>query len=488
MGLGAVLALVVLLVFGKTTKTDGLFTAYAVYGVILMLAQSLRTTIVARLLETSPMWLAYDAYLGAVLAVTVLVALPLVVLGSPLAELLTGHATGAAHDTARTALWLFAIAGGAQLVAGLGAAALGALDRFVAASIAYLAAGVASIIGVAALAGPLDVTAVPVAVAVGSVLNAVLMTRALLAAGWQPRARLLAATADLGRRIWTIFSGATLYAASQATFVVSLALAARMSSGSATVYTYAFFAASFVVGASAGSAGIVLAAPLAQTWDRSPASLAPHLATMVRLGATLILPVLGIAALAGDDLAGILFGSKFTTGDTNALAGSFVALGGFMLAMLAITVPLLAAFALSRYPAVAGISILAVLAHTAISIAVATTDRLELLGVVASVSTVLMLIGLLAVVFGRAAGRPLVTVVASLWAPAVVAALTFGAAFAVTLAASGRLADLVLAAAGAVAYAAIVRARLPEHWALVQRLAAPVARLRPAAGQPSPSR
>ena len=30
MGLGAVLALTVLLVFGKTAKTDGLFTAYGV--------------------------------------------------------------------------------------------------------------------------------------------------------------------------------------------------------------------------------------------------------------------------------------------------------------------------------------------------------------------------------------------------------------------------------------------------------------------------
>jgi peptidoglycan biosynthesis protein MviN/MurJ (putative lipid II flippase) len=488
MGLGAVLALVVLFVFGKTAKTDGLFTAYAVYGVILMLAQSLRTTIVARLLETTPMWTAFELYLGSVLALTVLVALPLVALGSPLAELLTGSSTGDAHDTARTALWLFAIAGGAQLVAGLGAAALGALDRFVAASAAYLAAGVASIVGLAALAAPLDVTAVPVAVAAGSVLNAALMIRGLLSAGWRPRARLVTSMADLGRRLWTIFSGAALYAASQAIFVVSLALAARMSSGSATVYTYAFFAASFVVGASSGSAGIVLAAPLAQTWDRSPASLAPHLATIVRLGATLILPVLGIAAVAGDDLAGVLFGSKFTTGDTHALAGSFVALGGFMLAMLAITVPLLAAFALSRYPAVAAISIAALLFHTALSIAVAQTDRLELLAVAASVSTILMLVGLLVVVFGHAAGRPLVTILESLAPPAVVAVIVFGVAFVVGRVASGSVAAIVLAAAAAVVYAAVVRARLPEHWALVQRLVAPLAALRAPARQPSPSR
>ena len=90
MGLGALLALLVLFVFGKTPKTDGLFTAYAVYGVLLMLAQSLRTTIVARLVEAPSLWAAFDHYLGAVLALALAAAVPLVVLADPLAHLLTG--------------------------------------------------------------------------------------------------------------------------------------------------------------------------------------------------------------------------------------------------------------------------------------------------------------------------------------------------------------------------------------------------------------
>jgi hypothetical protein len=137
---------------------------------------------------------------------------------------------------------------------------------------------------------------------------------------------------------------------------------------------------------------------------------------------------------------------------------------------------------------VAAISVAAVLLHTALSIAVAQADRLELLAVAASASTVLMLIGLLAVVFGRAAGRPLVAILASLAPPGVVAAVIFGVAYGVGRVASGSLADIALAAAGAVAYAAVVRARLPEHWALVQRLLAPLAALRAPARQPSPSR
>jgi peptidoglycan biosynthesis protein MviN/MurJ (putative lipid II flippase) len=411
-----------------------------------------------------------------------------VILGGPLAHLLTGEAAGDAHDTARTALWLFAIAGGAQLLAGLGAAALGALDRFVAVSVAYLITGAVSIVCVAALSGPLDVTAVPVAVAVGGVLNLLLMGRSLLSAGWRPLGRLATAAAELGRRLWIIVSGAAVYAASQAMFVVSLAFAARMSSGDATVYTYAFFAASFVVGASSGAVGMVLAAPLAQTWDRVAESLTPHLRTIVRLGATLTLPVLGLAAIAGDDLASIVLGSKLTAADTHALAGSFVALAGFMLAMLAVTVPLLAAFVLARYAAVAMVAITAVLAHVGLSFAAATADRLEMLAVAASVSTTLVLIGLLIVVYGPRAGRPLVAILAELVAPTLLAVATFGAAVCLTLLVAGRAADVALAVAGLVAYVVLLRARLPGHWALVRRLLAPLAALRSPGPQASRSR
>ena len=488
MGLGAVLALVVLFAFGKTAKTDGLFTAYGVYGILLMLSQSLRTTIVARLVEAPSLWRAFDRYVGAVLVIVLIAAAPLLVLGDPLAHVLTGSAEGDAHDAAQTALWLFAIAGSAQLLAGVGAAALGALDRFVAVSVAYLSAGVASVLGVAILAGSLDVAAVPVAIAAGSVLNAILMARSLLAAGWRPHAPLLRWATELGRRVWIIVSGAAPYAASQAMFVVSVALAARMGSGDATVYTYAFFAASFIVGASSGSVGIVLAAPLAQTWDRSPASLTPHLLTIVALGATLTVPVLGIAAIAGPDLAGVVFGSQLTTSDANALAGCFVALGGFVLAMLAITVPLLAAFALSRYQAVAGVAVATLVAHVGLSIAAATTDRLEMLAIAASVSTVLMLAGLLAVVYGSHAGTPLLAVVAEIARPAAVAAVAYGPAGYLGLVVSGRAAAIALAAVATAAYLGLLRALLPGQWELIRRLLAPLGGVRRSARQPSPSR
>jgi peptidoglycan biosynthesis protein MviN/MurJ (putative lipid II flippase) len=478
MGLGAVLAIVVLFLFGKTAETDGLFTAFGVYNIMAIVAQSLRTTIVARLVEGPSLWEAFDRYVAAVLVLALACAVPLAVLADPLAHLLTGDQSGDAHDTARTALQLFSLAGAAVLLAALGAAALAALDRFVAVSVAYLAAGFASIAAILVLATPLDVTSVAVAVSAGALLNLAIMVRNLLRAGWSPHRRVLARAPGIGRRIWVIVTGAAIYAAPQGMFVVSLALAARMGSGAATVYTYAFFAASFIVGASSSSVSIVLAAPVAQGWDRSPPSLTPHLRTIVRLGATLTVIVIGVAAIAGDDLANLVLGSKLTEQDTSAMAGSFVALAGFMLAMVAVTLPLLAAFALSRYTAVAAVAVGAVLAQVVLGVAAATTDRLEWLALATSGSTIIMLIGLLAVVYGRHAGAPLAAIAAELAPPIALGTATFGVVWAVALAVDGRAGDVALAAVAALGYVAALRALLPAHWELVHRLLAPVAALR----------
>jgi hypothetical protein len=192
----------------------------------------------------------------------------------------------------------------------------------------------------------------------------------------------------------------------------------------------------------------------------------------------LIAPVLGVAAVAGGDLASAMLGSKLNGADTQALVGSFLALAGYMFAMLAVTVPLLAAFAQSRYLAVAGVSAAAVVVHVGLSAVGASTDELKWLAVAASVSTILMLVGLLVVVFGRSAGRPLGAAAVELVAPVALAAVTFGAAGALTVVVTGSVFAIVAAAVAVVAYAVLLRALLPAHWELVERLLAPLATIR----------
>ena len=127
-------------------------------------------------------------------------------------------------------------------------------------------------------------------------------------------------------------------------------------------------------------------------------------------------------------------------------------------------------------------------AQVVLGIAAATTDRLEWLAVATSGSTIIMLVGLLAVVYGRHAGAPLAAVAAELAPPIALGAATFGVAWAASLAVDGRAGDIALAAVAALAYVAALRALLPGHWELVRRLLAPVAALRRSAASASPSR
>src|ERR687884_1093412 len=124
MGLGAAIAVVILLRFGKDSETDGLFAAYGVYGIVVVIAQSFRTTIVARLVEGRSLFDALDRHLGAVGVVFLGAAVPLVALAGPLARLLVGQLGDTAVHTARTALVVLWLAAGAQLASALLAAAL----------------------------------------------------------------------------------------------------------------------------------------------------------------------------------------------------------------------------------------------------------------------------------------------------------------------------------------------------------------------------
>ena len=91
MTIGAAIAFVILLRFGKNRETDGLFAAYGIYGIVVVIAQTFRTTIVARLVEGGSLFAALDRYLGAITVIFLGAGFPLALLGDPLAHLVIGH-------------------------------------------------------------------------------------------------------------------------------------------------------------------------------------------------------------------------------------------------------------------------------------------------------------------------------------------------------------------------------------------------------------
>src|SRR2546422_11514798 len=65
MALGGVIAILIFHAFGKGRDTDGLFAAYGVYGIVVILAQTFRTTMVPRLGTGDDLWPNLDRLAGA---------------------------------------------------------------------------------------------------------------------------------------------------------------------------------------------------------------------------------------------------------------------------------------------------------------------------------------------------------------------------------------------------------------------------------------
>jgi hypothetical protein len=293
--------------------------------------------------------------------------------------------------------------------------------------------------------------------------------------GWRPRwSGVRAAPGALGTMA-LVLSGSIGSIALQLTYVVTLAFAARLGEGAVTLYSYSFFAAALLMGAVVGPAAIVLAAPVARTWDRRPESLDPHLLAVFRAGLALIVPVTAAAVLIGDDVVTLLLGSELSDADADVVVRTFLALFGMVVATLAVPVPGLAAFAVSRYLAVGSVAVAGIAVHLAVTAAMASAfDTLESLAAAASVSSVVMLALTLAIVYGRELVRPLGALVVELARVVAVAAVAFGPPGAAAAALGGPGWDVAATIAGAVAFLLLLRASLPQNWELVLRIAEPL--------------
>ncbi len=481
MAIGAVLAVVILLELGKNDRTDGLLAAYGVYSIVVLFSQSFRTTVVARLLDDGrSLYAAYDAFLGAVLVLFAAAGVVFVALGDPLASALTGNLGADAHDTAQTALAILWPGAGAQLVAALTAGALGVRDDFAVPGIAYVVGGALSVALVLALSGSLEHTAVALGVTCGSLLTCLLMLARFAQLGYRPQLPALRPRLATLRRMALMIGGAVAHLTIQLTYVVSLAFAARIGPGFVTLYSYAFFATSIVIGTTSGSLSMVLAAPIADTWDGRPRSLDPHLAAVMRAGLMVMLPALGLCLLLGAPVISLVLGSSLDPADASTIVAIVLALSGTMLASTIEPVPMLAAFAFSRYARVALLVLVGGAAQIAVAIGAVALDRVVLLGVAASVGALAYTFLLLLTTYRRDVGDPLRIVARELCALLVPAVAAFAPMAVVAHALGGDWWGLPAVAPALAAFGLFVRARRPQHWSLLQRLAAPATTHRPA--------
>jgi peptidoglycan biosynthesis protein MviN/MurJ (putative lipid II flippase) len=482
LGIQGLAALAILLTFGKGADTDAVLAAYGVYGVLVVMCQTVRITVVARVLESPTQWAAFDRFLGAGLSLLVIAGAVQLAFGAPIARLLTGDLGAHAQSVARSTLAILWIAVGAQLVAALGAALLAVRNEFRYPGLSFVAGGVLNIALLLALSGPIGILSVATGVAAGSVLSAVAMVAQLHREGYRLAPRRVVAGAREWRTSMLLLVAAMATVMTQVNFVVSTAFAAHLGVGAVTLYTTAFFGGAIIIALTASAAALVLAAPVAQTWDRRPEGLLPHLQTIMRAGLLLIGPAVAVAALVGDDLIDVVLGSAFSAADGDHAIGAFIGLSGLFVGILAMQLPLLAAYAMARYRAVAVLAMGATVVHVAASAVALELGSIAWLGAAASLSSLTAMALVMGLLHRGGTARALAIVARETAVVAAACAVTFGPLALAAAALGSGVWDLAAAVVGAVAFALAVHVALPEHAAVAHRMVGPVlpTRMRPA--------
>ena len=320
-----------------------------------------------------------------------------------------------------------------------------------------------------ALSGPIGILAVPVSLVAGAALTTAMMVAKLVAARWRPSLRVSSARKTLSDSM-LVLNGAVTPVIGQAGYVVSIALAARISEGSVTLYSYAFVASTMIIAVTASPIGLVLAAPLSETWDRRPASLEPHLVAVTRAGLLVAAPVVAAVAIAGDDVGRLVLGGSLSDADIDTMVLTFLWLSGSVFANLCFAVPQLAAFAKGQYTAVAVIAAIGAASHVGFGLAALETGRLEAIGAATSASTIVLLLLILGLVFGRSTGRAVGLLVREFLVIALLAVATFGPLAAVAGAADSALVSCAAVTASVALFGALVWWLLPEHRRIVLAL------------------
>jgi peptidoglycan biosynthesis protein MviN/MurJ (putative lipid II flippase) len=405
MAIGAVIALLILHLFGKDDRTDGLLAAYSVYGLLMVLGQTFRTTVVPRLAEGG-FGVELDRYVGGALVLAVLAAVPLVLLAGPAAAVMTGDP--AAEDAARSALMILWGAAALQLVAGVLAAALAEQGSFVAPGAGYLAGGPVAVLLVVLFEPALGTDSVALALALGSILTVAVMAVRLVQLGWRPTVHgLRPRRGRIGRVLSAMVLGAVATVIGQLLYVVSTAFAARIETGAVTLYSYAFFGSLLLAGMTSVPAQVVLAGPIARGWDGRPQSLERDALAVVRTGLIILAPALALAAAIGTEVFHGIFSESLSRADARVIIACLVVLGFNVVAAVAQTVPLLAAFAHARYALVGRVAAAAAVIHIALSLVALSTGRLVSLAVATVVTNGIATVLLCRAVYGREARRTL---------------------------------------------------------------------------------
>src|SRR5581483_5216081 len=316
--------------FGRSAETDGFLSAYAVYLVLILAAQSFRMVVVPDLTRAAARGeLAGESrsYAVAHLCLAVPVSILVGVFSSQLGDLLTGNLPPSAAHVAARALVVLVPAAFVQLLA-----ALAALDSYGTAAAGFALGGIAGLVVFAALAGSQGIVALAWGLAANAGVALAIPVAQLFRRGALRGA--MPARIDVGPRLWHLVQGAAVPVALQGCYLLGLRFAARIGVGSVTSFSYAYLAASTLVGATAFSLGLISAAPMTRRGVDAIAA-GRHVVHASWVSLSIVGAAAGVFAVVGGRIVGVILGNAYSGSVGRQLGHLVVYLAPWMLAWVA---------------------------------------------------------------------------------------------------------------------------------------------------------
>jgi hypothetical protein len=452
--------------FGHGVRTDGFFAAYGLYLALVLVAQTLRVVVLPPLTRARAEGRLAEE-VGAWAFALALVIVPLVAVGllAPglVARGLAGEAE-ARHAAADLLPWL--VAGAAfQIVAGLLASALAALDDYAVAAAAFALGGVA---GLAVIVVFLDHGVV--VFGWGALVNGIVAAALPLVVAVARGAMGRPGVGGVGRRLWWLAVAVALPFALQGIYVVANRFALGLSTGDATTLSYAYLVAAALVAVTASSIALISSVPLTRE-GLAPERAGRHIVAVSWLSLAAIALAAGVFGVAGAPVAERVLGDAYGGGTGAELGRLVVYLAPWMVASVGVSVAFPLLFVRGRTSWLPLLAVAALALHVLVEWILRAAFGLAGVAAGMAVTTVVVL-GAIAAALGAVGpvARGLI----------LAAALCGGLALVVFVVPRAIVGPLPAALLGAAAYAAVLIATPPrglrDAWAYIRHLHEPAAR------------
>jgi peptidoglycan biosynthesis protein MviN/MurJ (putative lipid II flippase) len=327
--------------FGTNVRTDGFFVAFALYSTFGVFSQSLRLTSVPLLVEPGAR-LSVRAFAATLACVALPILLLTIPLAGPLAHLIAPGLAPSGRAATRSALPVLGCAMVLQLWAAGGATVLAIRDRFTLVAGAYMSGALAGLVAFLALMSSAGVETLGWSMLAMALVTCAWMMAGLARSGGLAggRAQSSLAPAALARNAGIILGRTGVYLAFNVLFVITLAFASHAAAGGTTVLSYAYLFASYLVAGTGMALGMssipdmtrdartrgleLVAETVPRGYRYAMLIVAPALAALIAVGAPLVHALLTSSLSAAEVATLRTFGALLVPWTVCALLVNFM--------------------------------------------------------------------------------------------------------------------------------------------------------------------